>query len=137
MIAFLLRKGTSTRDLCSTGIPSRSSFLRRSIRTYRRLKLSTSWMSPILLFQRWRAQLLRQRKWDHSQVVNKVIGEINARTYHFELLREARLLRIQLKELQEQMTRWGGGLQSSILKCCIRTFLPIQLRISQVVQEDE
>lgn len=52
------------------------------------------------------------------------VGEIGVRRDLFELLREAQLLRIKLKELEEQSIRWGKGFQSLILKYRIRTFLP-------------
>lgn len=39
--------------------------------------------------------------------INNVIMEINARGDHVELLQEARLLRIQLEELHEQMDKVG------------------------------
>lgn len=40
--------------------------------------------------------------------IDKVPGEIRAKRDHFTLLREARLLRIQLEELQEQKLRWAN-----------------------------
>lgn len=42
--------------------------------------------------------------------IDKVIGEIGVRRDHFELLREARLLRIQFEEFHEQMGRLGRRL---------------------------
>lgn len=71
--------------------------------------------------------------------VDKVIKEISAKRDHFTLLQEARLLRIHLKELQEQIKKVGHTLLGSSTEMLYRDFSShsIENHKMQVVKDDE
>lgn len=67
--------------------------------------------------------------------IGRVIGEISAR--NFELLREARLLRIQFEELQEEMDGVGQRLTKLDIKMSHMNFSPDSIENHEIQVEKE
>lgn len=73
------------------------------------------------------------------ECIDRIVCEIGVKRNHFTMLREARLLRVRLEELQEELEKVGRRLAELDIEMLYRnsTFHPITNYKIQIVKQGE